>query len=375
MTRGCCCVPYTPRTLYSSLSALDASDGSLLHIFDVVWPVFQGQTGGGYMGVAIALNSTHIFHLGIGTGSYFQTATEFTLSCYDKTTYGLVWYVRVTSAFPGGGVGAQDMWMHADDSYVWVASDIGSAWCYDASDGSLQGIATGLVGSKFITSGTAEGKVQFGPMAEYDHEFTELQATDISLPLRYSFSDATQHVASFFDNSGFSELKIYTVPKSALDTETLAVSVSSDLAVYTGYDGSSLIANDGFGTTKQYDLTGTVEWTESNPAQYSYAIGGSATHWFLANSWVYKVSKSDGSEVWRSDDAGLSGDPQDGIYDAVNGNLIVARGKSGPVSLKAIRDSDGSTVWTAEIYGYGNQVILDDGIVYTPHLRQSIGLI
>jgi len=274
------------------MAKANLDDGVIVARYDAMHPII-GDAAGGTSGGTLTVSGSRVIHAVI-QGSFGGSVLVTT--CFDVDNLPtVIWTRKETMA------GSNNFtYSYSDESYVWVATDLGYAYCYRVTDGELQGSATSLKGMAAITSGTTAGRCQFGHMAEYDHEYTVIQSTSIGGTYRESYSSATQHIA-YHGN------KIYVVEKDDLATATEIGSTGFSTPTLTYFDGDYYyMRDDSFSlTTSSYDTTGTLNWSFSGlESFYTHDDQGFV---YSGNDGTKKRSRTDGSLSWHTTGAANGG--------------------------------------------------------------------
>jgi len=283
---GCCCLDHRTPIAYFTMAKANLDDGVIVARYDAMHPIIGDAAGTGTDGGTVAISGTNVIHSvieGAFGGSVLVT------TCFDVDNLpSVIWTRREVMA--GSNI---ETYAYADETYVWVATNLGYAYCYRVTDGELQGSATSLKGMAAITSGTAAGLCQFGHMAEYDHEYTVIQSTTIGGTYRQSYSSATQHIA-YHGN------KIYVVEKDDLSTSTEIGSTGFATITLTYFDGDYYYLRDdslSFETTS-YDTAGNLNWSFSGPRESFYTHDDQGFV-YSGSDGTKKRSRTDGSLSWH----------------------------------------------------------------------------
>jgi len=361
---GCCCLNHKDTAIYYTAARIGASSGNSFIYYDALRPWIGDQSAfvpgqpssiyvaNGFLYNAVTFNA--------GAFDALDGNNWIVVTCWDIDSNSVVWSSHVDSTCTG-------LRIYADSSYVWVGTDDGEGFSFYASSGTVIEEVTGLssLGYLYMTAGVAENSVQYGPLAEYNHLFSNTQVSLITHDFVKAWDIGSYYVA------WYSPSRVYSVPKALLSSETLLASFDSGTNIL-GASDSVFFADDVF-TSNQfdaYDYDANLLWGVGDSDARNYiSYYGSYIYCTTSVGRLLKIDPTDGSTIWEQTFFFVSTsaqEPRKSLIDTSNNQLAM-------VSSFVIRPrdlSDGDVNWTNGVSAQDLQLV--DNWLYASSTRVSV---
>lgn len=363
---GCCCLDHRPSILYYTAARVDPVAGGDIIFYDALHPVVGDQS---YFSAG-QCSTIYVIADRLYNAVKFDSSVSdprgqqdwIVVTCWDINSNSVLWWTHVDSE-------ATLFRIYADANYIWLGTEDGEGFCLSPADGDLISETTGLdtVGYLYMTEGVTAGTVQWGPVAEYDHEFTATQTTGTIYDLLQAW-DVGNHYITWHDNG----LRVYKIDKDDLANETTLTTPLSPANAIAGATDTLYFANNlGTNYFKAYDYAGTVLWDNSTSdmkAYFNYDDG--VLYGLNTSAKIISVDPADGSTNWTST-LGLNfttqNYPRKSVIDSTNSQIVVSPANA----VRPHNTSTGSVNW-AVTYADEQEYQIYGGDLYISGARTAV---